>query len=36
MDSRLTERIRRKKTQLDSYRPLPSDTVRRLKEHSAQ
>jgi len=32
MDSRLAERISRKKAQLDSYRPLPSDTVRRLNE----
>ena len=32
MDSRLAERISRKKTQLDGYRPLPSDTVRRLNE----
>jgi Fic family protein len=30
MDPRLAERIKRKKTQLDSYRPLPGDTVRRL------
>jgi Fic family protein len=32
MDPRLTERIERKKAQLDSYRPLPIDTVRRLNE----
>lgn len=32
MDTRLAERIKRKKAQLDSYRPLPSDTVRRLNE----
>src|SRR5438552_16936787 len=32
MDPRLMERIRRKKAQLDSYRPLPDDTVRRLNE----
>lgn len=32
MDPRLTERIRRKKAQLDLYRPLPTDTVRRLNE----
>ena len=32
MDPRLTERLRRKKTELDSYRPLPRDTVRRLNE----
>jgi cell filamentation protein, protein adenylyltransferase len=32
MHPRLTERITRKKTLLDSYRPLPADTVRRLNE----
>src|SRR5260370_40118831 len=32
MNPRLSERIIRKKTQLDHYRPLPSDTVRRLNE----
>lgn len=32
MDPRLAERISRKKAQLDRYRPLPSDTVRRLNE----
>src|SRR5437868_3561558 len=32
MDPRLAERIKRKKTQLDRYRPLPRDTVRRLNE----
>lgn len=32
MDPRLAERIKRKKTQLDSYRPLPNDTVRRLND----
>lgn len=32
MDQRLNERIRRKKAQLDLYRPLPNDTVRRLNE----
>jgi Fic family protein len=32
MDPRLVERISRKKAQLDRYRPLPSDTVRRLNE----
>jgi Fic family protein len=32
MDSRLAERIKRKKAQLDHYRPLPSDTVRRLND----
>ena len=32
MDPRLVERISRKKAQLDNYRPLPSDTVRRLHE----
>src|SRR5437588_10695252 len=30
MDPRLDKRIKRKKDQLDSYRPLPRDTVRRL------
>src|SRR5712692_9827964 len=32
MDPRLTGRISRKKAQLDQYRPLPTDTVRRLNE----
>ncbi len=32
MDPRLMERIKRKKAQLDSYRPLPPDTVHRLNE----
>jgi hypothetical protein len=32
MDQRLAERIKRKKAQLDHYRPLPSDTVRRLND----
>lgn len=32
MDPRLVERIKRKKAQLDSYRPLPPDTVHRLNE----
>src|SRR5438270_13427940 len=32
MDARLAERVRRKKAQLDRYRPLPRDTVRRLNE----
>src|SRR5437660_1852216 len=32
MESRLAERVRRKKAQLDRYRPLPRDTVRRLNE----
>ncbi len=32
MDPRLAERIKRKKAQLDAYRPLPPDTVRRLNE----
>jgi Fic family protein len=32
MDPRLTERIKRKKAQLDAYRPLPTDTVHRLNE----
>lgn len=32
MNPRLTERIKRKKAQLDLHRPLPSDTVRRLNE----
>src|SRR5215472_7830771 len=32
MDARLAERISRKKAQLDSYRPLPPNTVRRLNE----
>jgi len=32
IDPRIAERIARKKAQLDSYRPLPRDTVRRLNE----
>src|SRR5215472_5517745 len=32
MDARLAERISRKKAQLDGYRPLPVDTLRRLNE----
>ena len=32
MDPRLAERIKRKKAQLDTYRPLPTDTVQRLNE----
>ena len=32
MDARLTERIKRKKAQLDQFRPLPRDTVRRLND----
>src|SRR5215472_14584386 len=32
MDPRLAGRITRKKAQLDRYRPLPRDTVRRLNE----
>jgi Fic family protein len=32
MDNRLAARLERKKAQLDSYRPLPKDTVRRLNE----
>ena len=32
MDARLAERLERKKSQLDRYRPLPRDTVRRLNE----
>ena len=32
MDPRLTERIKRKKAQFDTYRPLPTDTVHRLNE----
>ncbi len=32
LDPRLTERLTRKKAQLDRYRPLPSETVRRLNE----
>src|SRR3984893_10852776 len=32
MNPRLAERINRKKAQLDTYRPLPRDTVRRLNE----
>ncbi len=32
MDARLAERLERKKAQLDRYRPLPGDTVRRLNE----
>ncbi|GAC1649699.1 MAG: Fic family protein [Ktedonobacteraceae bacterium] len=32
MDLRLSERLQRKKAELDTYRPLPHDTVRRLNE----
>lgn len=32
MDPRLAERVKHKKAQLDRYRPLPRDTVRRLNE----
>lgn len=32
MDARLAERLRRKKAMLDMYRPLSSDTVRRLND----
>lgn len=32
IDPRLAERIKRKKDQLDLYRPLPRDTVRRLND----
>ena len=32
LDPRLAEHLARKKAQLDRYRPLPSDTVRRLNE----
>ena len=32
IDSRLAERLTRKKTLLDCYRPLPKDTVRRLND----
>src|SRR5437764_772354 len=32
MDNRLVARLERKKAQLDSYRPLPKDTVRRLND----
>src|SRR5947209_2701568 len=32
MDARLAERLERKKAELDRYRPLPPDTVRRLNE----
>src|SRR5713226_9260556 len=32
MDTRLAERLARKKALLDSYRPLPKDTVKRLNE----
>lgn len=32
LDPRLAERLVRKKAQLDHYRPLPRDTVRRLNE----
>src|SRR2546426_3962537 len=32
MDRRLAERVERKKAELDRYRPLPQDTVRRLNE----
>ncbi|MDQ2888305.1 MAG: Fic family protein [Chloroflexota bacterium] len=32
LDPRLAERLARKKTQLDRYRPLPPDTVKRLND----
>ena len=32
LDPRLAERLARKKAQLDRYRPLPSETVRRLND----
>ncbi|MGH2510306.1 MAG: Fic family protein, partial [Ktedonobacteraceae bacterium] len=32
MDSRLSKRLAEKKSRLDSYRPLPPDTVRRLNQ----
>ncbi len=32
MDPRLAERLQRKKAVLDTYRPLPRDTVRRLND----
>src|SRR5689334_16580990 len=32
LDPRLAERLAHKKAQLDRYRPLPPDTVRRLNE----
>jgi Fic family protein len=32
LDPRLAERLARKKAQLDRFRPLPPDTVRRLNE----
>ncbi len=32
LDPRLAERLARKKAELDRYRPLPPDTVRRLNE----
>ena len=32
MHRRLTERVERKKAELDRYRPLPQDTVRRLND----
>src|SRR3989440_12385777 len=32
MDARLAERLEHKKAELDRYRPLPRDTVRRLNE----
>ncbi len=32
IDPRLAERLAQKKSLLDSYRPLPQDTVRRLNE----
>lgn len=32
MEPRLAERIKRKKAELDGYRPLPRDTVRRLND----
>jgi len=33
LDPRLAERLARKKTQLDRYRPLPPDTVKRLNDY---
>ena|SRR5450755_2149417 len=32
LDPRLAESLARKKTQLDRYRPLPPDTVKRLSD----
>ena len=32
MDTRLARRVQRKKAELDRYRPLPADTVRRLND----